>query len=128
MRWSYSCPHCGGVLNRERSIMLVATHGEQRIVIGLHPKPGNYEVSAPPGTAIEEGSVWEFFCPLCRSSLISDVSDTLCRIDMVTAGIRHRVYFSRIAGERATFVISDDGVEPHGEHAHRHSLELLELV
>ena len=47
---------------------------------------------------------------------------------MVTKDVRHRVYFSRAAGERATFVISAEGIEHHGEHAGRHSLELLQLV
>ena len=128
MRWSYSCPHCGGILNRENSIMLIGTRGEDRIIIGFHPAPGNYEISLPPGFVIEEGSCWDFFCPLCHESLISDVSEELCCIDMVTKDVRHRVYFSHTAGERATFVISAEGIEHHGEHAGRHSLEILQLV
>ena len=128
MRWSYSCPQCHGILNRENFIMLIGTHGGERIIIGFHPAPGNYKISVPPGHVIEEGSVWHFFCPLCHQSLLSEVSDKLCCIDMVTKDIRHRVYFSRTAGERATFVISAEGIERHGDHSGRHSLELLELV
>ena len=128
MRWNYSCPHCAGILSREDSIMLIATHGEDRIIIGFHPAPGNYEISLPPGYVIEEGSRWEFFCPLCHESLVSDVSEELCCLVMVTKDMRHRVYFSRTAGDHATFVISAEGIERHGEHAERHSLEILELV
>jgi len=128
MRWNYSCPHCRGILSREDSIMLIGTHGEDRIIFGFHPAPGNYEISLPPGFSIEEGSRWQFYCPLCHESLLSDLSDELCCLDMVTKDVRHRVYFSRTAGEHATFVISAEGIERHGEHADRHSLELLELV
>jgi hypothetical protein len=48
---------------------------------------------------------------------------------MLTSGRRLRVYFSRKAGEQATFVVSAEGlVERHGHDAERHSLELLEHV
>ena len=128
MKWSYTCPHCRGVLNREETIMLNASCGEEQIIIGFHPTPGNYRISLPPGYEIEPGSRWDFSCPSCRKSLISDLSPDLCCLDMVTKDRRHRVYFSRVAGEHATFVISAEGIERHGEHADRHSLELLELV
>jgi len=77
---------------------------------------------------IEAGSSWDFSCPLCQESLVSDISPTLCCMDMVAKDVRHRVYFSRIAGERATFVISAEDIEHHGEHAGRHSLEILQFV
>ena len=128
MRWSYSCPHCQGVLNRDETILLHGKCGAEEIIIGLHPMPGNYRISMPRDYEFEPGSRWEFSCPSCRESLISDVSPDLCCIDMVTKKVRHRVYFSRIAGEHATFVISAEGIERHGEHVHRHSLEILDLV
>lgn len=128
MRWSYSCPHCSGILNRENSIMLIGTHDDDRIIIGFHPAPGNYQISLPPGYVIEAGSSWNFSCPLCQESLVSDISPTLCCMDMVAKDVRHRVYFSRIAGEHATFVISAEDIEHHGEHAGRHSLEILQFV
>jgi hypothetical protein len=47
---------------------------------------------------------------------------------MATQGVRHRLFFSRTAGERATFVVSAEGIQTHGEHAERHSLEMLDLL
>ena len=47
---------------------------------------------------------------------------------MIAEGAKHRVYFSRIAGEHATFVISAEGIERFGQHSDRHSLEMLELL
>jgi hypothetical protein len=128
MRWNYSCPHCSGILNRDNSIMLIGTHDGEEIMMGFHPAPGNYRISLPPGYEVEPGSTWDFTCPLCQRSLVSDISPQLCCLVMVTRDIRHRVYFSRTAGERATFVISAEGIERHGEHAERHSLEILEHV
>lgn len=128
MGWSYTCPHCQGVLNRDKTIILNATCGEEQIMIGFHPMPGNYRISLPPGFEIEAGSRWDFSCPSCRASLASDLSSELCCLDMITKDVRHRVYFSRVAGEHATFVISAEGIERHGEHATQHSLEILDLV
>lgn len=128
MRMSYSCPHCGAVLNPDVSIMLIGTHAGRSIMIGFHPVPGNYRISLPPGVEIDAGSNWDFTCPLCRESLVSEVSDQLCCLDMVMGEDHHRVYFSRVAGEHATFVISAEGIERFGEHAERHSLEILEFV
>ena len=36
MSWSYSCPHCKGILNRNETIMLQGTCGSDEIVIGLN--------------------------------------------------------------------------------------------
>ena len=128
MHWTYSCPQCRAVLNRDETIMLHGSCGEEEIIIGFHPAPGNYRISVPPGYQIEPGSRWDFSCPSCRESLVSELSPDLCCIEMVTMNIRHKVFFSRVSGEHATFVISAEGVEEHGEHASKHSLELLELV
>jgi hypothetical protein len=47
---------------------------------------------------------------------------------MATQGVRHRLYFSRTAGEHATFVITAEGIKTLGRDAERHSLEMLELI
>jgi hypothetical protein len=47
---------------------------------------------------------------------------------MNVQGVRHRLYFSRTAGEQATFEITAEGVKSHGKDVGQHSLEMLELV
>jgi hypothetical protein len=128
MRWIDSCPHCEAILNPGSTIMLVRAPGNARVMVGFHPEPGNNRISVPPGQTIEKNSRWDFECQLCRRSLISDLNPNLCCLDMITHHQRHPVYCSRIAGEHATFVASAEGLEQHGEHVHRHSLELLKLV
>ena len=129
MRWTYSCPHCEAMLNPDETVVLIGQQGTTRVLIGFHPQPGVYHAYLPPGFRVEQGSKWDFFCPLCRSSLVTDVAPDLCALDMRTQSVSHRLYFARTAGEQATFVLSAEGlVSSHGRDAERHSLEILEHV
>jgi hypothetical protein len=47
---------------------------------------------------------------------------------MATQGVRHRLFFSRTAGEHATFLITAEGITTHGRDSEQHSLEMLELI
>lgn len=129
MRWSYSCPHCRAFLNPGGDVILVASHAGARVLMAFHPEPGNYGASVPPGVTVQAGETWDFSCPLCHTTLTSYTDRALCVLNMHFDDRKHRVYFSRTAGDRATFVVSDDGtMTRHGEHSDRHSLELLEYV
>ncbi len=128
MRWTYACPHCQAMLNPDEAVVLIGECGPHRILIGFHPEPGNYRAYLPPEFKLQEGSMWDFSCPVCNRSLIAEIAPELCALDMAVQGVRHRLYFSRIAGEQATFVITAEGVRSHGGDAEKHSLEMLELV
>ena len=126
MKRTYTCPHCEAALNPDKSIVLRAECEDRKMLVGLHPQPGNYEVDLPPGETMAAGTRWSFFCPVCDHSLVSEVSDELCAIDMWLQEERHRVYFSRIAGEEATFVVSAEGMlTDHGVHADQHVEKLV---
>jgi hypothetical protein len=116
------------MLNPDETIVLIAECGPHRVLMGFHPEPGNYQGYLPPGLELQEGSMWDFFCPVCDRSLVTDLAPELCALDMATQGVRHRLYFSRTAGEHATFVITAEGIQKHGRDAERHSLEMLELI
>ena len=126
MHWTYSCPHCGATLNPHETIVLRAEGAGRRFLVGFHPQPGNYDVDLPEGETIDPGTVWDFICPVCDRSLISDLSDQLCALDMRQHDESHRVYFSRVAGEKATFVVSAEGMlEDHGVHTDRYLEHLV---
>jgi len=128
MDWIYSCPHCHAVLNPDQSIILLAEHDERPCLVGLHPQPGNYEVYLPPEVEMPAGTRWAFSCPLCRQPLTTGLSEDLCALDMTSGGDPHRVYFSRIAGEEATFVVSAEGLlTDHGVHTGRYLENLIHL-
>ncbi len=128
MRWSYACPHCEAMLNPDETIVLVGECGPNRILMGFHPEPGNYHCFVPPGFTLQEGSQWDLFCPVCTKSLVTAEAPELCVLVMKTQGAHHRLFFSRTAGEHATFVITAEGISKHGQDADQHSLEMLELV
>jgi hypothetical protein len=128
MHWTYSCPHCEAMLNPDNAIILVAELESGGILVGLHPQPGNYEVYLPPGVELAPGTRWSFSCPVCRQELTTDVSEDLCALDMHTDGDAHRIYFSRVAGERATFTVSAEGLlKDFGVHADRYLEHLIHL-
>ena len=128
MRWTYACPHCQAMLNPDETVVLIGECGPHRILMGFHAEPGNYRAYLPPEFNLQEGSMWDFSCPVCNHSLIAEIAPELCALDMAVQGVRHRIYFSRTVGEQATFVITAEGVTSHGRDADRHSLEMLELV
>ena len=111
MSWTYACPKCKALLNPNETVVLVAQRGDDRMLIGFSPEPGNYEIFVPPGMPIEAGSRWDFFCPVCRADLVIEDSPNLCALDMVTGSETARIMFSRIAGEKATFVLAQRRVQ-----------------
>lgn len=113
MHWTYSCPHCQSMLNPDETITLVGSHGGRRMLVGFHPRPGNYELYLPPGVELETGSIWSFWCPVCHHNLQTEFSEDLCAIDIKSDDENHRVFFSRIAGEHATFVAAAGGIREH---------------
>ena len=118
MNWTYACPKCDVVLNPGDGIMVRAECGGMRILMGLHPDPGNYDLFLPPGVEIRPGERWSFFCPVCGDSLDVEGDDKLCSLTQRTGETSRTVLFSRIAGDHATFVVSSSGVEEqHGPDA-----------
>jgi hypothetical protein len=126
MSWTYFCPHCSAGLNPDETIILVGHCGSTRSLVGLHPQPGNYEAHLPAGVDVVPGSRWHFYCPVCQASLEGKVPGGLCVIDVLREDKKHRLYFSPVAGEQATFLVGAEGVlERHGRDAGKHSLDLL---
>jgi hypothetical protein len=107
-------------------VVLLAESGDRRFLAGLHPQPGNYEVELPPGEEMPPGTRWEFFCPVCERSLVSELSEDLCALVVTSPGEPRSVYFSRIAGEEATFVVSAEGLlKDYGIHTDRYLERLV---
>lgn len=132
MSWNYSCPWCGAMLNPDKTIILTASRGEERVLIGFHPEPGNYELFLPPNVTIREGDHWDFFCPVCRENLLTGELEGLCELRVMRDNEEHQVFFSRIAGERATLVVSKGPGKPrvkeeHGDHAERYSQLIMSV-
>ena len=121
MSWEYRCSKCGSMLNPGNMVTLVAINGGAQMLVGFHPDPGNYDLYKPPEAEFEQGDAWDFFCPVCHTNLKSDTHENLCELIQIEEGVHKRLFFSRIAGERATYVVRDEiGIEKHGDHADRY--------
>lgn len=128
MKWTYSCPDCGAILNPQDAIILVARNGNQVWLVGLHPEPGRYEIFVPPGVDVVPGERWTFSCPVCTTELTTDFADTLCTVNIHTDDEDHRVFFSRIAGDQATFIVSTDGIRStHGKDVEAYAQETAQM-
>lgn len=124
--WTYACPFCDAKLNPERAVILVGEQGEQRVLIGFHPEPGNYELYLPPEVTLREGDHWDFFCPVCRENLVNGALKDMCELRMRAGETEQRIFFSRIAGEHATFILSGRQIrEAHGPDVERYRAQLM---
>lgn len=117
------CPHCEGQLKvGDYIIFATRTSGKNRGLLLLHPEVGNYSSLKHPSYAFKKGDVLEFFCPLCQSSLASDIDKNLAHVLMIDdQHKKHEIYFSSIAGEHSTYGVSDNEVWSTGEHSSRYT-------
>ncbi len=125
-----ACPKCRCVLNLDEMIVLIMQRGSARTLIGLHSDPGNYNYTVPPGTNITEGDAWDFYCPMCKGALqASECNDRLCRLELINQnGEPQQALFSRVAGEKATFIVTSNKVQQKfGPHATRFDPHLIHM-
>ena len=118
----YHCPHCSKVLNPGTKVVLLIDQSGERELILLSPDLGDYTVVYPLSFEPELGRKYTFLCPVCQTNLTSGLNDNLVELDAETEdGRSERVGFSRVYGERATFVGSGpDHVTLYGDHATRY--------
>ena len=124
MSWEYTCPKCKVMLNPDRSVILEMARDDVNCMIGLHPQPGKYEVFLPPHVYTEDGTRWEFSCPMCKESLTTEEDLNLCELELKVEGSLLQILFSCVAGEHATFIVHDDTLkERYGKDANRYRPE-----
>ena len=128
MYWTYGCPKCHAMLNPRDNIVLVAEQNENRMLVGFHPQPGNYDLYLPPDVELKAGEEWFFFCPVCQKRLVCDENDKMCALELHQDDGIKKVLFSRVAGEHATFLFNTEGLEEHhGEDARLYLKHMLSL-
>jgi len=115
---SYFCPHCRRMLNPGTKVIFLVENGKDRELVLLSAKLGEYSVVHSRSMIFEEGEIYTFRCPMCRSDLTSSLDENL--VDILTESdddLMVRVSFSRVFGEQATFLRAPDGVNRFGEDA-----------
>lgn len=128
MKRDYLCPHCKGKLNVENKVIFSTKTKKDFGLICLSADLGNYEFVNHPSYKIENDEHVQFFCPICHKKLqAQNVNDNLAMIIMFENEQTNYVYFSKIAGEKCTYVIKDSKITGYGEDAYKY-LNLFNLA
>jgi len=114
----FYCPQCKAHLNPgTKIIMRFGVRGKTGLIL-FSPTVGDYASILPEGVEFRDGERVDFFCPVCQAGFASASDARLGEVllsrdddDMV------RIGFSRVYGEKATFVISSDAVQSYGPNA-----------
>ncbi|MGD0582621.1 MAG: hypothetical protein ABR974_06705 [Bacteroidales bacterium] len=119
----FICPKCHDHLRvGENIIFRVKNSKKQSGLMLLSPQIGNYSSVKHPSFGFIKGEMLEFFCPLCCSSLRSDIHPNLALVIMNDEnGNKFDVYFSQVAGEHSTYETKGDGLHAEGEDAGRYT-------
>ncbi len=123
MPLEYRCTHCNCVLNPNVRVVLAATFGEQRGLVLMSSKLGDFKLICDKGfcSRVEAGDKVDFHCPVCSESLTSETMNHFTELKMVDTDKPDQhpaiILFSRVCDERATFVYDGDSVREYGEAA-----------
>ena len=75
------CPKCREYLRvGDHIIFKVKNSKKQSALLLLSPQIGNYTSHKHPTFEIQTGEILEFYCPLCNTSLISDIHKNLAHV------------------------------------------------
>jgi uncharacterized protein YbaR (Trm112 family) len=122
MEKQYICPSCKGHLKVGDFIILLAKNkSKSKGFLLLHPEVGNYTSLKHPSFQIEHNEILEITCPLCHFNLASDFDTNLSHLILEENNTLFDIYFSRIAGEKSTYLINGETVTATGEHSDRYT-------
>lgn len=114
---NFHCPHCSDLLSRNGEIVLTTKrHNGEEGHIKLATTFGNYSYAHVPDVQFDPGEVVAFSCPSCKKTVHSDKYKDYAIIKMhVSESIIFDVLFSREAGKRKTYIVTEDGIESYSE-------------
>ncbi|MDC3351874.1 hypothetical protein OAV92_01390 [Crocinitomicaceae bacterium] len=114
-QYSFSCPQCRAELNNSKVITLNTERANRdKGVIQLSVGVGDYTFKHEPKTEFNEGEIVSFYCPHCKADLSAPQHKDFILLKMgVDENIQFDVIFSRKAGHRRTYVITEDGIESY---------------
>jgi hypothetical protein len=119
----FKCPKCHAHLRvGDQIIFKVKNSKKQSALFLLSPQIGNYSSVKHPSFEFSKGEILEFYCPLCCSTLKSEIHPNLAGVLMIDEnGKIFDVYFSQIAGEHSTYETDGESVHATGDDAGRYT-------
>lgn len=114
-KFDFSCPHCTQTLNKDGVVILnTRRNNGDKGTIHLSATFGNYTYMHEPEIEFDTGELVDFFCPSCEENLTSEEHNNFALLKMtVDNNIDFEVIFSREAGNRKTYIITEDGIESY---------------
>lgn len=116
----FKCPKCLGHLNvAGKLIFATRTKSNHKGLIMLSPNVGDYKYAHHDNYHLKKGELVDFHCPLCGIDLSSSKHKEQAMILMVNEEDRSEfeLYFSKVAGNNSTYIVSNEKVESFGEDA-----------
>ena len=119
----FLCPKCRDHIRvGDHLIFKVKNSKKQSALLLLSPQIGNYSSVKHPTFEISQGEILNFYCPLCSSTLKSDIHPNLAMVIMTNEkGKQFDVYFSQVTGEHSTYETDGDSLHAAGENAGRYT-------
>jgi len=119
----FLCPKCDGYLRVGDNVIIKVKNQQKKSgLMLLSPQIGNYTSVKHPSFEINQDDYLEFYCPLCNSSITSDIHKNLAHVILrEESGKCTDVYFSQIAGEQSTFATDGESVHIAGDNAGRYT-------
>lgn len=116
----YMCPNCKGHLNvGDYLVFATKTQKKHKGLILLSPKVGEYNYIHHEKFQLEKGEMVDFVCPICQADLTSAKNKDHAMINMVSSedNTDYQLFFSKKAGNKSTYLVSNENVEAFGEDA-----------
>lgn len=116
----YLCPECKGHLNvGEYVVFATRTKRRHKGLLMLSPKVGEYNYKHHEKYQLEKGEMVDFECPICQTDLTSKQKSDHAMITMVGSedNMEYDLYFSKVAGNKSTYVVAHDNIESFGDDA-----------
>jgi hypothetical protein len=119
----FLCPKClAHIQVGDHIIFKVKNSKKQTGLFLLSPQIGNYSSVKHPSFEMKKGEYLEFFCPICNTSLNSDIHKNLAHVILNDeSGKSNDVYFSQIVGEHSTYETDGDSVHIAGADAGKYT-------
>ena len=116
--YDYHCPHCNQLLNAGHAVIFkIENSSGEKGVIELDPKVGKYSYRCEPNMICKNGEEMEFFCPACKINLKSEKFPKFVELRLsVSSSVHFEMLFSRVYGDRRTYVITEEMTEKYGDN------------
>lgn len=116
----YLCPKCKGHLNVGGHLVFATkTKRKHKGLLLLDTTVGHYDYKCHDNYFLEDGEMVDFECPICQADLTSSDRKDHAMIEMVGAedNFEYELYFSKVAGNKSTYVVAQDNIEMFGDDA-----------